>query len=237
MGRSWCNLVYVLPVAQSELAAQPSTLVKKILLPGIEPVTYQSWVWHSTTKLYPLPCRIISALNASNKHTEPLKRRASPWETMHFPSFCRDADTVNENSVSAMWILYCREKYNAATGCYSVIYLGEFSLLFMATYFKQLSWPLVVRHAQHAAQQFATPQIKLFGTFHASVVDIVPPTAAISGYTIGLHNNYTHSHAHAHLCTCMHARMHTHMRTHACTHACTRMHAHTSARARTHTQS
>ena len=105
---------------------------------------------------------------------------------MHFSSFCRDADTVNENSVSAMWILYCREKYNAATGCHSVIYLGEFSLLFMATFFKQLSWPLVVRHAQHAVQQFATPKIKLFSTFHAAVVDIVPPTAAISGYTIGL---------------------------------------------------
>ena len=168
---------------------------------------------------------------------------------MHFSSFCRDADTVNENSVSAMWILYCREKYNAATGCHSVIYLGEFSLLFMATFFKQLSWPLVVRHAQHAVQQFATPQIKLFSTFHAAVVDIVPPTAAISGYTIGLHYNYTHAHTHAHVCACVHARMHTHahththvyacihahMHTHTHTHACTPKHACTHARTHTHT--
>ena len=142
--------------------------------------------------------------------------------------------------MSAMWILYCREKYNAATGCQSVIYLGEFSLLFMATFFKQLSWPLVVRHAQHAAQQFATPQIKLFSTFHASVVDIVPPSAAISGYTIGLHYNYTHAHTHAHVCTCIHARMHTHAHTHAHVCACihtrkhAHTHAHTSMHARTH---
>ena len=64
----------------------------------------------------------------------------------NFSIFFRDAEMFTEKSVVGMWILYCKDAYDPDPefGCRSVNYRGEFSLLALASFFKQLPFPKVV---------------------------------------------------------------------------------------------
>ncbi|KAL8611039.1 hypothetical protein ACOMHN_042655 [Nucella lapillus] len=56
----------------------------------------------------------------------------------------QDADLLTDSTVCSMWVMYCQDRYDVATGCRSVNYRGRLNLLDMAAFFKQLSWPKVV---------------------------------------------------------------------------------------------
>ncbi|KAK7104825.1 thioredoxin domain-containing protein 16-like [Littorina saxatilis] len=79
----------------------------------------------------------------------------------------QDAELVSENSVVAMWVLYCREKYSAATGCRSVNYRGEFNLLSLATFFRQLNWPKVAEFKADSNQCEEAQETPCIYIFHS----------------------------------------------------------------------
>lgn len=61
----------------------------------------------------------------------------------------QDADLLTDGTPCMIWVLYCRERYDVASGCRSVNYRGRQNLVDMATYFKQLNWPKVVYKSKY----------------------------------------------------------------------------------------
>lgn len=81
----------------------------------------------------------------------------------------QDYESINVNTVSMIWVLYCRDSFHVKTGCRSVHYRGEISLLTLANFFKFLSWPRVTyRKMKHTGnlhpceESMDTPCVLLF---------------------------------------------------------------------------
>nr|KAG5712816.1 hypothetical protein BaRGS_007413 [Batillaria attramentaria] len=60
----------------------------------------------------------------------------------------QDSGRITPRSVCAMWVLYCRERYDAENGCRSVNYRGEFNLLELANFLRALSLPRVFHYPE-----------------------------------------------------------------------------------------
>lgn len=56
----------------------------------------------------------------------------------------RNISLVTEKTMSAVWMLYCKEKYDALNGCHSNSYRGPLTLQGFASFVKLLSQPRVV---------------------------------------------------------------------------------------------